>query len=155
MQLSMCEGPMDNRIGAMTPASQPDDISQLDANSTHPSPPHAAHTSSDLPNQHPGTQPNQSNAIDEPALSLVGLLRAFFEAQDVRVATYQRLHDGFRQFLSARNESAYQYAPSTTSDSVLHAISRWEWSFPKLSRYRLCNVAASYSAIPGVAKSMS
>lgn len=126
----MCEDPMDSRIDAVPPASQPNDGSPPEVNSTHPSTPHAAHTSSDLPQQ-AGTQSDESSVVEEPALSLVGLLRAFFEAQDVRVATYQRLHDGFRRFLSARNESAYQCAPPPTSGSSMHTISRA--SLPKFA----------------------
>lgn len=99
----MCEGaPISSRdAGPRPPASQPSHVapalSAVSAAAAQPSAPNGAPT-------------EQMSAASEPPLSLLELLQAFFEAQDVRARTYQRLHAGFRSFLGDHNEAAYRCA---------------------------------------------
>ena len=66
----------------------------------------------DQPSAPEGAHLGGANAAAAP-LGLLELLQAFFEAQDVRCSTYQRLHAGFRSFLSDRNEASYRCAACT------------------------------------------
>lgn len=115
----MCEGPPNS----CDRAGQPETGGQTVAGDV-PSPLPAGPASTAQPEQ-PSTQGRQAgeaSAAAEQPLSLLELLQAFFEAQDVRGSTYQRLHAGFRNFVSARDEAAYRCATGSSCRSANNGL---------------------------------
>ena len=111
---NMCERLADSGTCAGPPASQSGEPLQAGAPFSTPSQPQVPRTSPELPLQQMSGQYGENSAAEEPVLGSVALLRALFEAQEVRGATYQRLHASFRRFITARDEAAYKCAPIPT-----------------------------------------